>query len=104
MCWEFAGYAEDQPEETVDPVLEAVGCLVQQRSVWKGTATELLDTLQAQNPKLIAKPNTLSRKLNAGNAILKDCFGVGYAMHRQGNEKVICLERLCDTYDISGAQ
>ena len=76
MCWEFAGYEEEAPEDTTEPVLTAVAEFIHAYGAWKGSAASLVEELQKQNPNLRVWPNTLSRRLKANAKLLQESFGV----------------------------
>ena len=97
--WKFLGYADAQEEDLEDPILAAVGSFLQDKSSWKGTATELLEALLKISPDLLAKPNSLVRKLNAKTRELSDRYGIRYLGRREENVKYLILERVSDTSD-----
>ena len=83
-----------------------MGNFLQDKPSWKGTATELLEALLKINPSLIAKPNSLVRKLNAKTRELSERYGIRYLGRREENVKYLILERVSDTsdtYDIPDA-
>lgn len=107
MCWEYVGYADEQPPEASDPVFLAIAELLATQNFWQGTAQTLLDALIQIDPKLRFKPNSLSRKLNDERNNLKEHFGIECSKVRSGNDKLILLEvsqNPCDMYDMTDAQ
>lgn len=101
MCWEFAGYEEEPPEDTTEPVLTAVARFIQEHSSWKGTAQNLVEELQKQNPQLKIWPNTLSRKLKANTKELQGLFGVLFTQSRTQQGKYIELKSMADMSDMT---
>ena len=99
----FLGYADSQEEEPEDPILAAVGILLQDKPSWKGTATELLEAILKINPSLLAKPNSLVRKLNVKTRELSERYGIRYLGRREENVKYLILERMSDKSDTSDA-
>ena len=99
MCWEFAGYTDEMPEEQLDPVLSAIAMLVEQQNPWVGTAEELRAQLQEQCPRLDLKANALSRRLNAQMQELENQHGVRFTRSRGTNGRQIRLEAVVDMYD-----
>ena len=99
MCWEFAGYADEMPEEQSDPVLASVAMLVEQKNPWEGTAEELCVQLQTLNPRLNLKANALSRRLSAQMQELENRYGVRFTRSRGSNGRQIRLEAVVDMYD-----
>lgn len=97
--WKFLSNADAQEEEPEDPILAAVGDFLKDKPSWKGTATELLEALLKINPDLLAKPNSLVRKLNAKTRELSDRYGIRYLGRREENVKYLILERVSDTSD-----
>ena len=105
MCWEYAGYEDEQPPEASDPVFLAISELMLNQPSWQGAAQTLLDVLKQIDPKLRIKPNSLSRKLNNEKENLREFFGINVSKSRSGNEKLIILEviqnpfGMCDVSD-----
>ena len=105
MCWEYAGYEDEQPPEASDPVFLAISELMVNQPSWQGAAQTLLDVLKQIDPKLRIKPNSLSRKLNNEKENLREFFGINFSKSRSGNEKLIILEviqnpfGMCDVSD-----
>ena len=99
MCWEFAGYTDELPEEQLDPVLAAVAMLLENQNLWEGTAEELCVQLQTLNPRLDLKANALSRRLNAQMQELENQCGVRFSRSRGTNGRQIRLEAVDDMYD-----
>ena len=99
MCWEFAGYTDELPEEHSDPVLTAVAMLLENQNLWEGTAEELRGQLQTLNPRLDLKANALSRRLNAQTQELKNQYGVLLTRSRGSDGRQIRLEAVDDMYD-----
>ena len=99
MCWEFAGYTDELPEEQLDPVLAAVAMLLENQNLWEGTAEELRVQLQTLNPRLDLKANALSRRLNAQMQELKNQYGVLLTRSRGSDGRQIRLEAVDDMYD-----
>jgi hypothetical protein len=105
MCWEYAGYEDEQPPEASDPVFLAISELMVSQPSWQGAAQTLLDVLKQIDPKLRIKPNSLSRKLNNEKENLREFFGINVSKSRSGNEKLIILEviqnpfGMCDVSD-----
>ena len=105
MCWEYAGYEDEQPPEASDPVFLAISELMLNQPSWQGAAQTLLDVLKQIDPKLRIKPNSLSRKLNNEKENLREFFGINFSKSRSGNEKLIILEviqnpfGMCDASD-----
>lgn len=102
MCWEFAGYTDEMPEELSDPVLAAITVLVEQNDSWEGTAEELRSQLQQLNPRLNLKANALSRRLNAQVQKLEDQYGIRLIRSRGSGGKLIRLEIADDMSDNDG--
>lgn len=80
-----------------------MGSFLQDKASWKGTATELLEALLKINPNLLAKPNSLVRKLNAKTRELSERYGIRYVGRREENVKYLILERMSDKSDTSDA-
>ena len=99
MCWEFAGYTDELPEEQSDPVLTAVAMLLENQNRWEGTAEELRVQLQELNPRLDLKANALSRRLNAQMQELENQYGVRFTRSRGSDGRQIRLEAVDDMYD-----
>ena len=99
MCWEFAGYTDELPEEQSDPVLMAVAMLLENQNLWEGTAEELRVQLQTLNPRLDLKANALSRRLNAQMQELENQYGVRFTRSRGSDGRQIRLEAVDDMYD-----
>ena len=97
--WKFLGYADIQEEAAQEPILAAVAAFVQDKKQWKGTATELLDSLLEADSELIVKPNTLVRKLNAKSKELHDRYGILYTWKRMDNVKYLILQIQSDKSD-----
>ncbi len=98
--WTFLGYDEAKEEEPEDAILCTVKSFLQKEKAWKGTATQLLDILLELDSNLIAKPNSLARKLNAKTRELRERYGIRYTPHREDNVKYILLEYLSDNTDM----
>ena len=98
--WKFLGYADAQEEDQEDPILAAVGSFLQDKPSWKGTATELLEALLKINSSLLAKPNSLVRKLNAKTRELSERHGIRYLGRREENVKYLILEWVSDKNDM----
>ena len=77
-----------------------MGSFLQDKSSWKGTATELLEALLKINPSLIAKSNSLVRKLNEKSRELSECYGIRYLGRREENVKHLILEWVSDKNDM----
>ena len=77
-----------------------MGIFLQDKSSWKGTATELLEALLKINPDLLAKPNSLVRRLNAKTRELSERYGIRYVGRREENVKYLILERMSDKNDM----
>ena len=101
MCWEFAGYKEESPEDTTEPVLIAVAEFIHTHGPWKGSATSLAEELQKQNPNLRVWPNTLSRRLKENAKLLQESFGVLLMQSRTQHGKYIELNPVADMIDMS---
>ncbi|MGN0612552.1 MAG: AAA family ATPase [Porcipelethomonas sp.] len=87
LCWDFKGEHTPDYTEPPEPVIEAVGKLVNaDNPTWEGTATELIEKL-----KLDIKPNALSLKLNINAGKLYDMYFVQYSMKRTHKAKMIQL-------------
>jgi hypothetical protein len=105
MCWEFAGFEDEQPPEASDPLLMAIAELLSECNSWQGTAAALADELKRINPRLKLAPNSLSRKLNDHQTDLKECFGIVLDRNRADNNKMISLKLdtsvsdMCDMSD-----
>jgi hypothetical protein len=105
MCWEFAGFEDEQPPEASDPLLLAIAELLSEHHSWQGTALSLMDELKQINPRLKLAPNSLSRKLNDHQTDLKEYFGIVLLRNRADNNKLISLELdtnvsdMCDMSD-----
>ena len=76
-----------------------MGSFLQDKPSWKGTATELLEALLQINPSLLAKPNSLVRKLNAKTRELSERYGIRYTGRREENVKYLVLESGSDKND-----
>lgn len=59
----------------------------------------LLEALLKINPSLLAKPNSLVRRLNAKTRELSERYGIRYTGRREENVKYLILERTSDTSD-----
>lgn len=92
--------ADVRQEELEDPILAAVGSFLQDKASWKGTATELLEALLKINSSLLAKPNSLVRKLNAKTRELSERYGIRYLGRREENVKYLILEWVSDKNDM----
>lgn len=103
MCWEYVGYADEQPPEASDPVFLAIAEHMAAQNFWQGTAQMLLDALKQINPNLRIKPNALSRKLNDEKNTMKEYFGVTFSRDRSGNDKLILLEASQNPFDMCDA-
>ena len=101
MCWEFAGFEDELPDDPADPVLAAVAELIHTHGPWKGAAKTLVEVLQEQNPKLQVWPNTISRKLKANAKTLEETFGIRLVQSRTQQGKFIELEPVNDMADMS---
>ena len=101
MCWEFAGYEGDPPEDTAEPVLAAVAEFVHTYGPWKGSAAALVKELQKQKPELPVWPNTVSRKLKTNAKTLEKVFGIHLAQSRTQQGKHIELKPVTDMVDMS---
>lgn len=101
MRWEFAGYEDELPEDTTEPVLAAVAEFIHENGPWKGTAKELVEELQKRDPRLKVWPNTLSRKINANPKVLQDSFAVTAVQSRTQKGKYIELKPVTDMSDMS---
>ena len=101
MCWEFAGYEEEPPEDTTEPVLTAVAEFIHSYGSWKGSAASLVEELQKQNPNLRVWPNTLSRRLKANAKLLQESFGVLLSQNRTQQGKHIELKPVTDMTGMS---
>lgn len=105
MCWEFAGFEDEQPPEASDPLLLAIAELLSECNSWQGTAMALVDELKRINPRLKLAPNSLSRRLNDHQTDLKECFGIVLVRNHADNNKMISLELdtnmsdMCDKSD-----
>lgn len=77
-----------------------MGSFLQDKPLWKGTATELLEALLKINPDLLAKPNSLLRKLNAKTRELSERHGIRYVGCREENVKYLILESVSDKNDM----
>ena len=77
-----------------------MGDFLKDKPSWKGTATELLDALLKININLLAKPNSLVRKLNAKTRELSERYGIRYMGRREENVKYLILERVSDKNDM----
>ena len=97
--WKFLSFADAQQEEPEDPILAVVSAFLRENGNWKGTATELLDSLLKINPALYAKPNSLVRKLNAKSKELHERYGICYTGQRVENVKYLILESESDMTD-----
>ena len=100
--WKFLGYADAPEEEPADPALEALSVFLRGQQQWKGTATQLLDALLKVDPNLSAKPNTLTRNLNARSKELRERYRLRLSGRREGNVKYLIFEHLSDTSDMCG--
>lgn len=101
MCWQFAGFEDELPDDPADPVLAAVAELIHTHGPWKGAAKSLVDVLQEQNPKLQVWPNTISRKLKSNAKVLEETFGIRLVQSRTQQGKFIELEPVNDMADMS---
>ena len=77
-----------------------MGIFLREKQTWKGTATELLEALLKINSSLLAKPNSLVRKLNAKSRELSERYGIRYVGRREENVKYLILERVSDKNDM----
>ena len=77
-----------------------MGIFLREKQTWKGTATELLEALLKINSPLLAKPNSLVRKLNAKSRELSERYGIRYVGRREENVKYLILERVSDKNDM----
>ena len=73
---------------------------LQDKPSWKGTATELWEALLKIYPSLLAKPNSLVRKLNAKTRELSERYGIRYMGRREENVKYLILESVSDKNDM----
>ena len=101
MCWEFAGFEDELPDDPADPVLAAVAELIHTHGPWKGAAKTLVEVLREQNPKLQVWPNTISRKLKSNAKVLEETFGICLVQSRTQQGKFIELEPVNDMADMS---
>ena len=101
MCWEFAGYEDEPPVDTTEPVLAAVAELIHAQGPWKGSAKTLVEELQKQDPQIKVWPNTLSRRLKANTKVLQESFGVLLTQSRTQQGKYIELKPVTDMTDMS---
>lgn len=101
MCWEFAGYEDEPPVDTTEPVLAAVAEFIHAQGPWKGSAKTLVEELQKQDPQIKVWPNTLSRKLKANTKVLQESFGVLLIQSRTQQGKYIELKPVTDMTDMS---
>ncbi len=99
--WVFLGYDDAGEEEPEDPILKAVSQFFANTGNWRGTATELLDGLHTIDPTIDAKPNTLTRRLNAKTKELRQRYHIRYTHHRTEAGKYIRLENLYDMTDMN---
>ena len=99
MCWEYVGYEDELPQQSQDPVLQAISTFLEDQGTWKGTAEMLLQQICAINPELKLKANTLARKLNAQIKELQNTYGIRYQWHRNTGGKWISLEFMSDMSD-----
>ena len=100
-CWEFAGYEDEPPVDTTEPVLAAVAELIHAQGPWKGSAKTLVEELQKQDPQIKVWPNTLSRRLKANTKVLQESFGVLLTQSRTQQGKYIELKLVTDMSDMS---
>ena len=94
--WKLVRIDDSQSIQSQDPVLTAVKKIISEKGSWKGSATELLDELKAEDPELDMKPNVLSRRLRANKQILHDQFSVLCQWKRSENAKYIELKDISD--------
>ena len=89
--WKLTKAETELWKEPADPVLEAIAKVVsEEKSLWNGTASELLQLL----PDLDMQPNVLTRKLNIGAEQLFVNYGVFYESNRKCTGRIIKLELL----------
>lgn len=88
LIWELDSMETELWIEPPDPVLEVISKIVSEEdSVWKGTASELLEKL----PEINLKPNVLTRKLNVSVGRLLDEYSIRYENSRNHNGRIITL-------------
>lgn len=88
LIWELDSTETELWTEPPDPVLEVISKIVSEEdSVWKGTASELLEKL----PEINLNPNVLTRKLNVSVGRLLDEYGIRYENSRNHNGRIITL-------------
>ncbi len=87
LCWDFKGEDSSDFSEPPEPVLEAIGSIINEDNPsWEGTATELIEKLE-----LDIKPNALSLKLNVNAGKLYNQYFVQYSSKRTHKAKIIQL-------------
>ena len=59
-----------------------------------------MEALLKINSSLLAKPNSLVRKLNAKSRELSERYGIRYVGRREENVKYLILERVSDKNDM----
>lgn len=82
-------------------MLAAVAEFVDTHGQWKGSAKQLVEELQQQDPELRVWPNTVSRKLKANAKTLEETFGIHVVQSRTQQGKYIELEPVTDMTDMS---
>lgn len=90
---------EASRQKISNPLLAAVLELMSERFEWKGTATELLQSLTAIDANLHLNPNTLVRRLNTETATLERTHGIRFCHEREGNNKLLSLRVMYDMFD-----
>ena len=87
LCLDFKGERSPDYAEPPEPVLEAIGGLINaDNPTWEGTATELIEKLE-----LDIKPNALSLKLNVNAGKLYNMYFVQYSNSRSHKGRKITL-------------
>lgn len=91
LCWELESIETELWLEPPDPLLEKIARLfIDGKSVWKGTASDLLEQLE----DVELQPNVLTRKLNILSGKLLNDYGIRYEARREHEGRIIRLERV----------
>lgn len=85
---------EETQQEKEEPLYLFIEKYLSERKSWKGTATELCTTLSKEYNELSCSPATISKKLRAGQNILKNKYGVLYVYAKKNNSKTIELTKI----------
>lgn len=81
-------------EEVIDPIIDPICDFISQNGSWRGTATELIETLKYDDIPV----NSLPKILNKNHEILFS-KGIGYDYKRTASKKYILLFKINDGCD-----